>query len=518
MVIVAFLLIPTGLAFALNGTPDNDILFGTTDKNDKIDGKGGSDIIFGFGNGDGKMEKLLGGSGDDELVGDQDPLAICGSILFPSCTTIGLAGDDILQGGSGNDFVVGDSGNDEFLEKAAGEDIIFGSAGDDGIAAGNGKDVVYGMAGDDNILGGNGNDLLFGNWGNDDITGGNGFDFIDCGEDPDGLDVDTARVTPGEDIWLENCEEVFDETTGEQISGTPPPPPPLDTDGDGLSDADEISGALNPFGPNDPTDETDADSDSDGISDGEELLNAPITDPNSSLDPPPVGGDTDGDGLSDVDEMSGLLNPFGITPPPGDPTDHTNPDSDGDGLSDGIEILSAPITNPNVDDTDGDGLSDGDEVLVHGSNPLVIDTDGDTLSDGLEVNTHSTSPTLADTDGDGLNDDVEITNGTDPLNPNDPPQSLTTLDVQPLIDDVNALAEDPSFPKLKSKDKNQLLSRLNKAQNAADNGDLQKACIELSSFDNKVNGLINKGKIDVTGDPSGPQLLVESAAIQDEFC
>ena len=31
-------------------------------------------------------------------------------------------------------------------------------------------------------------------------------------------------------------------------------------------------------------------------------------------------------------------------------------------------------------DTDGDGLSDGDEVLIYGSDPLDTDTDGDTMT------------------------------------------------------------------------------------------------------------------------------------------
>jgi len=509
-VIAAILLIPTGAAFAANmATEGNDVLFGKIDKNDKIDGKGGSDIIFGFGNGGGKMEKLKGGNDNDELVGDQDPLDLLAG------GSPGTPGDDILEGGSGDDFVVGDDGNDESLEKASGNDIIFGGAGDDGLAAGNGQDEVYGGFGDDVILGGNGNDFLFGNWGNDDITGGNGNDFIDCGTDPDGLDIDTARVTPGEDFWV-NCEAVFDETTGEVITEPPTPPNP-DTDGDGLTDVDEISGALNPFGPNDPTDEFNPDSDGDGFSDGEELLTAPITDPNNASDPPSTGTDTDADGIDDADEISGLLNNAYAN----QATDETNADSDGDGLSDGEEILNAPLTDPNVADTDTDGLSDGAEVLVHSSNPLVADTDGDTLSDGVEVNTHGTSPILADTDGDGINDDVEITNGTDPLNPNDPPQSPTTFDVQPLIEDVNALA-DSGVPILKSKDQKQLVDRLNRAQAAADKGDLSKACIEMSNFDNRVTNLINKGKIDNTdemlGDPTGQSLLDDSEVIQDEFC
>ena len=77
-VIAAILLIPIGVAFAANvmGTDGPDVLTGTQNK-DKISGKDGSDLLFGFGNGGGgPNEKLLGGNGDDELVGDQDPLGL----------------------------------------------------------------------------------------------------------------------------------------------------------------------------------------------------------------------------------------------------------------------------------------------------------------------------------------------------------------------------------------------------------------------------------------------------------
>jgi len=52
-------------------------------------------------------------------------------------------------------------------------------------------------------------------------------------------------------------------------------------------------------------------------------------------------------------------------------------------------------TNPWVADTDGDGLSDGQEVSTYQTNPLAPDTDGDGIRDGLEVTTGSdpTDPT-----------------------------------------------------------------------------------------------------------------------------
>jgi hypothetical protein len=42
-------------------------------------------------------------------------------------------------------------------------------------------------------------------------------------------------------------------------------------------------------------------------------------------------------------------------------------------------------TDPMKADTDGDGLSDGDEVIKYGTNAMLKDTDGDTYEDGTEV-------------------------------------------------------------------------------------------------------------------------------------
>lgn len=58
-------------------------------------------------------------------------------------------------------------------------------------------------------------------------------------------------------------------------------------------------------------------------------------------------------------------------------------DSDKDGLDD---IREKEIGTDQLNlDTDGDGLSDGDEVIIWKTNPLNPDTDGDGYSDGVEV-------------------------------------------------------------------------------------------------------------------------------------
>lgn len=58
-------------------------------------------------------------------------------------------------------------------------------------------------------------------------------------------------------------------------------------------------------------------------------------------------------------------------------------DSDSDGLSDEQEKLYN--TNPNNPDTDGDGLSDYEEIKVYQTDPNNPDTDGDGIEDGEEV-------------------------------------------------------------------------------------------------------------------------------------
>lgn len=85
------------------------------------------------------------------------------------------------------------------------------------------------------------------------------------------------------------------------------------------------------------------DSDGDGLSNAQEFQRGSN----------PRNADTDDDGLADSAES--IVNAF-------------NADSDGDGLSDGAEV-NAPIpTNLNLADTDGDGVSDRDEI-ARGTDP-----------------------------------------------------------------------------------------------------------------------------------------------------
>ncbi|MDZ4860178.1 MAG: PQQ-dependent sugar dehydrogenase [Candidatus Hydrogenedentes bacterium] len=158
-----------------------------------------------------------------------------------------------------------------------------------------------------------------------------------------------------------------------------------DTDGDGLSDVEEGTLGTNP---NDP------DSDNDLLDDGDEV---------NTYNSDPLDTDSDSDGLDDGAEV--------IT----HGTDPTDTDSDNDGLDDGAEV-NTHGTQPDDSDTDNDGLSDGAEINTHGTDPLDSDSDNDGLTDGDEVNVIGTQPDDADTDNDGLNDGDEMNvYGSDPL-------------------------------------------------------------------------------------------------------
>lgn len=87
---------------------------------------------------------------------------------------------------------------------------------------------------------------------------------------------------------------------------------------------------------------------------------------------------------------------------PGDDLDH-------DGLTAGEEV-DVWGTDPLSPDTDGDGVSDGDEVAA-GLDPRAADTDGDGVDDGADVCPQADD--TVDTDGDGVPDCADRCAGAD---------------------------------------------------------------------------------------------------------
>lgn len=139
---------------------------------------------------------------------------------------------------------------------------------------------------------------------------------------------------------------------------------------------------------------------------------------------PGAQSDSDGDGISDTDELAGWEivvdeQGFGLAAGADLVTRRlvtSNPqkaDTDDDGLTDLQEFTER--SDPRRPDTDGDGLTDAEEKNRWQSNLLSVDSDGDArdiegnsiplaaLFDGAELMA-GTSPTLADTDGDGKTD------------------------------------------------------------------------------------------------------------------
>lgn len=154
----------------------------------------------------------------------------------------------------------------------------------------------------------------------------------------------------------------------------------VDSDDDGLTNADEMRLGLDRFNP---------DEDGDGLDDGDEL-NTYHTNPRLS--------DSDFDGMPDGWEVEHHLNP-------------AQPDSQEDPDHDGLVNLSeyGNGTHPMNNDTDSDGMPDGWEV-EHRLNPLVDDSS-------------------LDPDGDALTNIQEYLNGRDP----NVPDSILIQAVYPSI-------------------------------------------------------------------------------------
>ena len=228
-----------GQSDAIYGEDGSDLLVGGTGI-DTLDGGDDNDQLIGgyripalnFGVSDASGDTLLGGGGDDAIIGDDGN-------FFPLIVRETIGGNDIVRGGSGNDVLFGGLGNDNIqgqsgndtIASGAGDDLVLGGSfvavgliigdGDDYVNAGTGNDTVYGdnldpllpeavslLGGNDQLIGGSGNDHLYGQFGHDDLDGGLNSDELDGGVGNDdltgGAAGDILRGGDGADLMFGN--------------------------------------------------------------------------------------------------------------------------------------------------------------------------------------------------------------------------------------------------------------------------------------------------------------------------
>ncbi|MEE2788250.1 MAG: hypothetical protein VX589_12980 [Myxococcota bacterium] len=140
-----------------------------------------------------------------------------------------------------------------------------------------------------------------------------------------------------------------------------------------------------------------ADSDGDGLTDEDEV--------DSGTDP--LRKDTDDDGVSDLVELLASLDPLAASTPEACAPELSE-SAEGEGLLFGQLAVK--------DDYDRDGLTNCEELIL-GLDPSIVDTDGDGAPDGMEVRfgtDYLNRDDVDDGDGDGVANGDEVREHTDP--------------------------------------------------------------------------------------------------------
>ncbi len=201
-----------------------------------------------------------------------------------------------------------------------------------------------------------------------------------------------------------------------------------DTDGDGLSDGEEIFTYF--------TNPSRVDSDNDNYLDAYELYMG--TDPNNSSDYP-YFSETDYQYLEDYLAGNATLILVVQALVSGNFELIEALDSSFIGNMTEIEAVLLEL-GYTAGDTDYDGLNDLEE-LSYGTDPMCVDTDNDNLLDGFEIKI-GTDPLNDDTDGDGYYDGYEVMLGSDPTDFDDIP---TVDDTTSDPFDLSELFTNPTF-------------------------------------------------------------------------
>ncbi len=184
-------------ALTVQGTSENDDLYGTAGYSDVIYGNGGSDSIYVDQDSDGAtIDEVHGGGGADVIVNGAGKAFLYGD-----------AGDDTIFGGTGTVTIDGGSGDDTLVSYGVGSKLFGGENTDTVLAygdyatagGGTGDDFVnllgsystaHGNEGADTLANNGANNVFYGDAGNDtllDYTGGATFVFNS------GDGVDTAE-------------------------------------------------------------------------------------------------------------------------------------------------------------------------------------------------------------------------------------------------------------------------------------------------------------------------------------
>ena len=153
---------------------------------DLADGGAGKDIIYGRGSGSevGGFDQLVGGSGNDLIIGGEGIDKLSGG-----------QGDDIIYGdgltnpemGNTDAFTHGGDGND-YIDTGASGDLLFGEEGDDYMVGGIDQDLMQGGQGDDILRPGAPSQASGTVGGPDEVVGDNGqtdengYDLIDLSD------------------------------------------------------------------------------------------------------------------------------------------------------------------------------------------------------------------------------------------------------------------------------------------------------------------------------------------------
>ncbi len=259
------------ITVSLDAATDGFFVLNTQEHNDIVDASDSTLPLIIFG-GDGYLDEITGGEGNDVIFGDRGRVyytdesgAIVTEIgnggpgdktdgiahtdrfeeradasIGGSDTILGGGGDDLIFGEIGDDLIHGGSGSDTIFGDD-GDDTIFGEGGDDHLAGGDGDDYVEGNAdndvilgdnglfgsviltggaGDDTMLGGSGDDEMYGQGGHDRMWGNAGDDIMWGGDGADWMfgneDDDDIYGEAGADILFGDSGEVV--LTGGQIS------------------------------------------------------------------------------------------------------------------------------------------------------------------------------------------------------------------------------------------------------------------------------------------------------------